>query len=122
MKDILLSKESEEIIREAFSQYQLRELEQLSIELKGVTIFHVYPVEDTIQEGKPLLGFRPYLLFDVHIYNNDTRSKYVISKRDGIDFTNLAMKVRVFKDSSVMFYTEKQIKVVNFQCIEVSAM
>jgi hypothetical protein len=95
-----LHKKSERVIKETFALYT--QGEKCPAVLKGKTILHLYPAEDTMDSDGSLNGYYQNLFFDLVVFNdyNGKRIRYDLGKRDAI-FTEANIKnLTVFKDGA----------------------
>lgn len=110
-----VTQKAKEYVDEVFSHHE--ETDRLPAVLEGRTVFHLYPVADTMH-GDELEGYRDALFFDVHVYMCDDEKKYVIECRDEIGF-QVPCRVRIFKDASTMITVDGAITMDTFQAMTI---
>lgn len=121
--EIEISSESEEYLKLLDDYERLDEFDELlsldSLRLKGETFFHLYPVRDTLRQGKTT-GYIQMLESRVVIYNADKKKIKFESRRlhDRIDL-HVPAKISIFKDLSTMIEVAGDIVVELSQSIHV---
>jgi len=124
MKRIKISQKSKDYLK-VFEDYKLDHIQDWNPKFSGRVIFHLYPVEDTMNdENDNLQGFIDALLFDVHVYDCKNMKKYEIKNRDQIEINVLPhnTKIRIFKDFSTMIIVDRGCQLKIFQSLEVNSL
>ena len=127
MNKIETSTKSKEYIEETFSRYTLIPVPDSFKFVIGLNkerhILHLYPIGDTMNDdNNDLMGYEDALLFDVHFYNVENKTKFVIKGRDQIVLNINRSCVRIFKDGSTMIIIDRPIKVEVYQSMEINEL
>lgn len=98
---IKLHEDSKKYIIDTFEMYVEEKMpRELEIERP---IIHMYPYEDTRNEYGELNGYNDSLFCELHIFDPNTRKKYVTRNHDAVNvFQANVYDIKVFKDGSTM--------------------
>jgi len=115
--EIPISHQSQKQINYLTKNYT--ETKEVPEKINGRTLIHIYPKEDTIEDGTDdSRGFVDALNCEIHIYNTDNMTVFKTKRHDQIEM-RVPCNVRIFKDLSTMLIIDTPVTFGIYQSLEV---
>lgn len=106
------SKRSQEIIRGCDLRYN--KTEDCPVMIRRKCYLHIYPKEDTLQDSGSRLGMFDSYLSEIHIFNTDNNTVFVMPRLyDNVSIqVAKPISVRYFKDLSIFVEVPGTVKII----------
>ncbi len=122
--EINTSKKSGEIIKGC--EYRYSRTKDMPASVRNKLYLHIYPKKDTLQDDGERLGIFDSYLSEIHIFNTDNNTVYVLPRLyDNVDIqVSKHINVRYFKDLSIFIEVPGPVRIKadsTFQIQEITA-
>lgn len=115
--EIPISLESQKYVDYLTKTYT--ETDEVPKRINGRTLIHIYPKEDTIEDGSDdSHGFVDAFNCEIHIYNTENMTVFKTKRHDQVEMS-VPCNVRIFKDLSTMLIIDTPVTFGLYQSLEV---